>query len=76
MARLDLYFKKLKKYIHEKKEKGTNVSELSYIKPLPFSEIEKEKKDTVILKGDTGVELGAPDQESASIVLWTEITLL
>ncbi len=45
------------------------VKEFNLNRPAPWPE---GKNGSVILKGDTGIELGSPEVESASFIIWTE----
>ena len=82
MALFDAYIKKLADYQRELHVKGRQVKEI--VCPTTVSELKEglpvrvgpKASSGIILRGDTFVELGNPDNGSSAFILWTDKTSL
>lgn len=74
MALLDVYIKQFHDFLNRKKDEGVPVSELKALpSPVKYHDsTQGNNSHRVILKGETGVELGAPDTMSAFLILLTD----
>ncbi len=78
MAPFDVYVTRLAQYITEMRGKGRQIREIHC--PTELSElvaglpvrVGRDASSGIILRGDTFVELGNPDQGSCAFVLWTD----
>jgi len=78
MAPFDVYITGLAQYISDMREKGRQVREIScpidvngLLSGLPVR-VGRKSYEGIILRSDTFVELGSPDQGSCAFLLWTD----
>jgi CO dehydrogenase/acetyl-CoA synthase beta subunit len=72
MNPFDPYFPRIREYVARLAGSGRAVRVWSADTQGPFPDTNAANSGTVILKEDTGVELGGPRTASSTFILWTE----